>query len=167
MIDRYLSAAAIASVARYAAEFRVPVAWVYAVIMTESSGRDNAYRAEPQIGDASYGLMQLLLRTARGLGYEGPPAGLFDVETNVRLGTTLLGQLRARHGDDFDRVYSAYNSGSPTRYLTNAQVATHVSRAREWLQRVSAGGDDGRGAPASGGGGLVAPEKEVKPCPRS
>ncbi|MGH9373368.1 MAG: lytic transglycosylase domain-containing protein [Vicinamibacterales bacterium] len=123
-----------ATIAKYAAEFGVPVTWIQAVIMTESSGRSGAYRAEPRINDASYGLMQLLARTARGLGYQGPPEGLYDPDTNIRLGTLLLRQLRDRFGDDFSAVYSAYNSGSPTKWTTSAQVRQHVENARRWLQ---------------------------------
>jgi len=117
-----------------ALRYGVPVSWIQAVIMTESSGNPTAYRAEPQINDASYGLMQLLMKTARGLGYTGDQNGLFDPATNIDLGARLLADLRRRYGTDFDRIYSAYNSGSPSKYLTSTQVATHVDRARGWLQ---------------------------------
>ncbi len=66
------------------------VADVLAVIQIESSFRPNAYRAEPQIGDASYGLMQVLSTTAADRGYDGPPEGLFDPETNIRVGMAHL-----------------------------------------------------------------------------
>ena len=66
------------------------VADVLAVIQIESSFRANAYRAEPQIGDASYGLMQILSSTAADRGYDGPPEGLFDPETNLRYGMAHL-----------------------------------------------------------------------------
>ncbi len=119
-----------------AATYSVPFAWIKAVIGTESGFDPDAYRAEPQIDDASYGLMQLLYRTAQGLGYSGPPEGLFEPRTNIMLGAKLLGQLVSRYGMDFEKVYSAYNSGSPTKYLTSSQVARHVANARAWLERV-------------------------------
>jgi len=123
---------------RHASTHGVPESWIRAVIMTESSGRASAYREEPAIGDASYGLMQLLLRTARGLGFTGDSQDLFDPEINIGLGTRLLSDLRRRFGsEDFARIYSAYNSGSPDRYLTSPQVATHVGRAQEWLRQFS------------------------------
>ena len=112
-----------------AVEFDVPVAWIKAVIQTESSWNPKAYRAEPQINDASYGLMQLLYRTARGLGYDGTPEGLYDPAINIALGAKLLGDLRVRYGDDFRRVYSAYNSGRPDLWETSSQVGTNVARA--------------------------------------
>jgi len=121
-----------------ASVYSVPESWIRAVIETESSFDPKAYRAEPRIGDASYGLMQLLYKTAQGLGYTGPREGLFDPLTNIDLGTRLLSQLRAKYGDDFKAVYSAYNSGSPTLWQTSAQVGRNVERAfqnlTKWLQ---------------------------------
>lgn len=114
-------------ITKYANQYNVPEPWIRAVIATESSWNPRAYRAEPAIKDASYGLMQLLYKTAVGLGYVGAPDGLYDPETNIGLGTKLLGQLRTRWGDDVQAVYSAYNSGSGTSYLNNADVATHVA----------------------------------------
>lgn len=122
------------SIATYAAQFSVPESWIKAVIMTESSGNPRAFRAEPKINDGSYGLMQLLLRTARGLGFTGESAQLFDPDTNIRYGTQLLADLRRRFGANFQRVYSAYNSGNPDLYLTSAQVKLNVDRASGWLK---------------------------------
>lgn len=122
-----------ALIRKHAAGFGLPVAWIKAVMQQESSGRPDAYRAEPQINDASYGLMQLLYRTAKGLGYEGSPEGLYDPETNIFLGSKLLADLRSRYGDDLRRVYSAYNSGKPDLYLTNSQVASNVNRVIGYL----------------------------------
>ena len=121
-----------------AALYNVPESWVRAVIETESGWKPDAYRAEARINDASYGLMQLLYQTAVGLGYSGAATGLYDPAVNIDLGTKLLGQLRERYGDDFRRVYSAYNSGSPDKWLTSSQVAMNVSRAvanlAKWVQ---------------------------------
>ena len=61
-------------------------------------------RFQSLIGDASYGLMQLLMSTARGLGYTGDANGLYDAATNIDLGTRLLSDLRRRYGTDFDRI---------------------------------------------------------------
>jgi soluble lytic murein transglycosylase-like protein len=117
-----------------AAKWNVPEAWINAVIDVESSFQSDAYRAEPQINDASYGLMQLLYGTAQRLGYAGSPDGLYDPATNIDLGSQLLGQLRASYGDDFRRVYSAYNSGKPDLWQTSSQVAANVGRALAALE---------------------------------
>ena len=117
------------------AKWQVPVPWIQAVIETESSWSASAYREEPQINDASYGLMQLLYKTAKSLGYSGAPEGLFQPGVNIDLGTKLLSNLRKSYGDDFRRVYSAYNSGNPDAWETSSQVAANVARALVALER--------------------------------
>jgi len=119
-------------IAAAAANYNVPEIWIRGVIRTESSWNPRAFRQEAH--DASYGLMQLLTGTAAGLGYRGAPEGLYDPAVNIDLGTKLLGQIRARVGDDVQAVYSMYNSGSPTKYQTSSQVATNVSHFLKNLQ---------------------------------
>lgn len=122
-----------------ALRYAVPFDWIKAIIGTESSFNPWAIREEPKIGDASRGLMQILLRTARGLGYTGEPEGLFDPALNIDLGTRLLRQLIDRYGSgSFERIYSAYNSGRADAYLTSRQVETNVQRALDWLASVRA-----------------------------
>lgn len=103
---------------RWARFYGVPPWVVNATIATESSFDPGAF-AGP--GDGR-GLMQLTEGTARGLGYTGAlgddarrKGGLYDPETSIALGTKLLGSLRRRFPrEPWDRIYSAYNSGSPT-----------------------------------------------------
>lgn len=125
-------------IAASAARYNVPQSWIRAVIELESSGNSRAYRAEPAIKDASYGLMQLLTTTARGLGFQGSPEQLYEPATNIDLGSKLLGDLRTRYGDDFRRIYSAYNSGRPDLWQTSAEVAAHVARAMDVLEKYAA-----------------------------
>src|ERR687896_339502 len=70
---------------------------VAAVIEQESGFDVHAFRAEPQIGDASRGLMQVLYGTAKWMGYEGDPEGLFDAETSLRYGCVYLRYLMHRY----------------------------------------------------------------------
>ena len=100
-----------AAVQQASAEFGVRVPLIKGVIGRESAFVPNAMRGEPQIGDASYGLMQLLYSTARGLGYTGTPEGLFDPATNIHYGTQLLAQNLSRTGGDEASTISAYNGG--------------------------------------------------------
>lgn len=127
MFDQIISAAAL--------EWSVPEDWIRATIATESNWDPQAFRDEPKIGDASRGLMQLLLTTARGLGYEGAPEGLFDPATNISLGTQLLADLRRRYGTDPRDVYSAYNSGRPKLWESSTQVASNVERFLRNLEK--------------------------------
>lgn len=93
------------------AEFGVRVPLIKGVIGRESAFVPTAKRGEPQIGDASYGLMQLLYSTAKALGYTGTPEGLLDPATNIHYGTMLLAQNLSRTGGDEASAISAYNGG--------------------------------------------------------
>lgn len=117
---------------------------VLAVIQIESSFRPSAYRAEPQIGDASYGLMQILSRSAADRGYDGPPEGLFDPETNIRYGMAHLkwswDYLARRLGAAPSRAVwiGSYNAGvgnavkgyTPWAYVAKFEVARAMWAAR-------------------------------------
>lgn len=94
----------------------VPAVLIKGVIGAESAFVSSATRGEPQIGDASYGLMQVLYRTAKALGYTGEPGGLLDPATNIHYGTKLLAQNLARAGGDVDSAISAYNGGFRAKY---------------------------------------------------
>lgn len=92
------------------------VADVLAVVEIESGFDPTAYRSEPQLGDASRGLMQLLLSTALDRGFQGAPEALFDPETNIRLGMRQLkwswDYLAQRRGEPtVDQWIGSYNAG--------------------------------------------------------
>ncbi len=140
--------------------YDVPFTWLKAIAGAESDWRPDAYRYEAGINDASYGLMQILYRTAYALGYRGDPSGLYDPQTNINLGAKLIQENIQRFGSSFEKVYSAYNSGSPTKYLTNADVASHVDRARRYLAEVEQStvvveGDSGPSGGAGAAGGVI------------
>lgn len=69
-----------------------------AFVQVESSFRPAAYRFEPQLGEASYGLMQVLESSARDRGLSGDPRQMFDPLVGLRMGV-----LHARWGRDFLR----------------------------------------------------------------
>jgi len=109
-----------------AADWGVPVEWIKAVIQVESGGNPDAFnRSDP---GGSRGLMQISGPTARAYGVEDLDT-LFDPVLNIAVGTHLLSDLRRSYGDDFRRVYSAYNSGGPDKWTWSAQVAANVERA--------------------------------------
>jgi hypothetical protein len=104
----------------------IPVELLKAFIALESNFNPRASRAEPQLpavhnipglehgGDKSYGLMQVLYRTAWAMGYRGTPEGLFNPHTSIDLGTRYLADnIRAAkaHGFGLDSAISAYNAG--------------------------------------------------------
>jgi soluble lytic murein transglycosylase-like protein len=83
----------------------VPPSLVHRVIVRESGYNERA------VNSGNYGLMQIRLGTARALGYDGPPEGLLDPETNMAYAVRYLaGAYRAAHGDE-DRAIVLYSSG--------------------------------------------------------
>ncbi len=71
-------------IAKYAALYEVPVELVRHVVNRESTFNPRAYN------NGHWGLMQIKHATARGLGYDGPPSGLFDAETNLKYAVKYL-----------------------------------------------------------------------------
>jgi soluble lytic murein transglycosylase-like protein len=124
-----------------ASRWSVPESWIRAVIEVESSWNEDAVG-----GAGAVGLMQIM--PATGAGYGVTIAELADPDTNIDTGTHLLADLIARFGHDFQRVYSAYNSGSPDLWETSSEVAEHVQKAVLALERWS-------GIDAPGGGGMA------------
>jgi uncharacterized protein YvpB len=84
---------------------------VAAVAEQESDFDPLAFRDEPQIGDASRGLMQVLYGTAKWMGYEGQAEGLLDAETSLRYGCVYLRYLMHRYGGDVRCALAGYNAG--------------------------------------------------------
>lgn len=94
-------------------------ALLLAIASLESNFNPAAYNPERN-NDPSRGLMQVRESTARGLGYRGAVAGLFDPGTSIELGARLLSENldRVRGANPFlttreaeDRAISAYNAG--------------------------------------------------------
>ncbi len=113
-------------IAAASAKWGVPQSWIGGVIQRESSFNANAYN--PNDPGGARGLMQIIAATAHAYGVTDLST-LFDPAVNIDVGTHLLSDLRVNYGDDFQRVYSAYNSGKPDAYLTSSEVATNVAAA--------------------------------------
>lgn len=100
--------------------YGVDPALIKAHAAQESGFDPGAYRAEPRIGDASYGLMQLLYATAVALGYSGARptvtdqqnlTGLYAPGVNVPLAARLVKQNLDGSGGNLDTAIAAYNEG--------------------------------------------------------
>lgn len=110
------------------------------LIARESGWNPGAFRYEPGVNDASYGLMQVLLGTAKG-ALNNPnltPSDLFIPDTNIAAGAAYLRYQLSRYGDA-RRAVSAYNCGSecltrPTSFWPNgnAPYADDVLTYQSW-----------------------------------
>ena len=124
-----------------AAAYNLPVRLVAAMAGVESGGDACAFRFEPAFLEryvrpnktvrakgscsleterqglaTSWGLMQVMGATARGLGFNGPfLLALTDPSTGLEYGCRLLARLRDRHHATlgWPGVVAAYNAGSP------------------------------------------------------
>ncbi len=70
---------------KYAKIYQVPAALIHRVVHRESRYNPKAYNSY-----GYFGLMQIKYNTAKSMGYEGPPAGLLDAETNIKYAAKYL-----------------------------------------------------------------------------
>ena len=130
---------------------------VHAVVRAESSWRPQAHRYEPKHyarriqGNprymsmpwysqptriaASYGLMQLMYKTALGLGFPKttPPEALYDPRLNLRLGSRLLATLSRQYGGNLRDILAAYNSGRPYAKAPSRTRTSYVPRTLRYM----------------------------------
>lgn len=85
--------------------YGVPSDLVETVIEIESGFRPKAYNA------GAIGLMQIMLPTARAMGYKGTKQGLFDPELNIRYGTAYLAAAQEAANGDLCGTVMRYQSG--------------------------------------------------------
>lgn len=103
-------------VTKVAGQYGVDPALVKGIIQKESRWDVNASRYEAHLNDSSWGLMQVLLKTAKWiLGNDKLTiSDLINPETNVSAGTKYIGSLLKQYGNIRDAI-AAYNAGSPKR----------------------------------------------------
>lgn len=83
----------------------VPERLIRRVIMRES-------RYAPRLAHRGhYGLMQIKLQTAKGMGYRGGAAGLLDGETNLTYAVPYLANAYQAAGGNEDRAVALYAGG--------------------------------------------------------
>ena len=71
-------------ISKYASLYDVPENLVHSVVRRESNYNPAA------VHRGNWGLMQIRYNTAKGMGYDGSPAGLLDAETNLKYAVKYL-----------------------------------------------------------------------------
>lgn len=94
-----------ALIERYAAHHEIPLELLRRVVNRESTFNPAA-RNGPY-----WGLMQILPQTARTMGYDGPPEGLLDAETNLKYAGRYLRGAYLVAGGDHDLAVRYYARG--------------------------------------------------------
>lgn len=92
-------------IARHAAANNVPELLVRRIIKRESRGNPRA------ISKGNFGLMQIRLGTARGMGYRGTAAGLLDADTNMTYAVKYLAGAYKVAGGNESRAVGYYAAG--------------------------------------------------------
>jgi len=110
-------------IAKHAKEHGLPFALVDAVVRVESRYNPRAYNG------GAYGLMQIKHQTARGLGYGGSAAGLYDPDTNLRYAVKYLAQAYQMSGGDTCTTVMRYQSGHYAKRMNGANRA-YCSKVR-------------------------------------
>jgi len=106
---------------------------IYATIMTESHGREYVYRFEPHLGEGSYCMGQILLSTARRLGFTGRPQQLFAPEICIDMIGRYHRLMLDTHGKlTAVQLARAYNTGSPYKRSRYG----HINSFNDWLNET-------------------------------
>lgn len=82
---------------------------LYAVCFVETKLNTTAY-ASRDGKSPSYGVCQIKLNTARGLGFKGAKEALMNPSTNAYFAAKYI-QLHLKHYKNLDKAISAYNAG--------------------------------------------------------
>ncbi len=89
----------------------IPQSLVLGQIKQESNFIINAERYEPHLNDSSIGLMQILLSTAKGIGFTGTKKDLFKPEVNIFYGMKYLNKLYKQCKGNWQCTIMSYNEG--------------------------------------------------------
>jgi len=92
-------------IAYYAHAYEVPEA-----LIRRSIKRESGYNPKARNGPY-WGLMQIRLDTARGMGYRGTAQGLLDADTNLKYAVAYLANAYVVAGENPDRAIALYASG--------------------------------------------------------
>lgn len=151
-----------------AKKYNVDPAIIKGVIAQESNFIKTAYRFEPYLspktgkprsflapsadfpngGGASLGLMQVLVSTARAMGFKGPMEGLYDPATAIDYGTRFLSNLiyqYTKQGKPLDNALSAYNGGSSGDVAAFGPFSNqaYVDNVNNYISYFQTAGSDG------------------------
>ncbi len=118
-------------VERYASENGVAIELAHAVIVVESN-----YKVYSRGKAGEVGLMQIKPATAKLMGYDGTPFGLFDPETNIKYGMKYLGKAQRLGDGTTCGTILKYNAGhaakrmNPTSKDYCEKVKRHLAEGR-------------------------------------
>jgi len=109
----------------------------------ESDFRQDVVREEPQINDASIGVMQVLVKTAQWIMKDTSidRSRLMQPQYNIRVGARYIKYQLDRYNGDVKKAIAAYNAGS-ARYKSDGTTfinQPYVDFVFEWYEKYKAG----------------------------
>ena len=119
---------------QHAATASIPSQWAYGIARSES-----LFMRDVRSSAGAIGLMQLMPATGKevaasiSLPYSGIDT-LTNPQSNIRLGTTYLGQMAARYGGNRVLATAAYNAGP--RRVDNWLPSAGTQDARIWIENI-------------------------------
>lgn len=128
---------------REATKWKIPADLIRAVIWVESRGDPNAERYERKLDDTSWGLMQILLGTAKEMGFTKGAPELLKPEVNLHFGCKYLTKQLSRYGGDIPSAIAAYNAGGAYKrrgVFVNQPHVNKVMSAYKSLQKYAEAG---------------------------
>ena len=93
-------------VEKYAKIYNIDKYLIYSIIKRES-----LFKTEGVSGASAYGLMQLIMPTAKMFDKNITVEGLLNPETNIEIGTKYLSYLMKKYNEDLTIVIPSYNAG--------------------------------------------------------
>ena len=119
---------------RVSKETNVPAYLIKAFVAVESGFNKNAVRKEPHRNDASYGLIQILKKTAENYGFKGSEKDLQDPYTNLKYGAYFIKTLMNSYSNLKD-VIASYNAGFPRKAnnTTNIIKSIYGEPKPDWI----------------------------------
>ncbi len=108
-------------------EYSIPESLIKAVIKQESN-----YKSDAVSHMGAVGLMQLMPKTAEGLGVSADT--LTDPRTNIMAGSKYLSQMIDRYDGKLDLVLSAYNAG-PT-LVDRVQRVPNIDETQNYVKTI-------------------------------
>ena len=118
-----------ALVDKHAAAHKVPADLAHALVQVESSYNPKATGRNGEIG-----LLQISPKTARAIGYDGPPKGLYDPDTNLTWGMKYLARAHDLADGDTCGTLLRYNAGLQANRM-NAASSRFCAKVKSVMAR--------------------------------
>lgn len=126
-----------------ATKWNIEPALLKSVVKIESDWNPSAYRPEVKIGDASWGLAQVLLSTARSVSGNKnlTVLDLVKADVNLDIAAHYLSQQFNRYGGNIQDTLAAYNAGSVKRESDGSYInQDYVDKGMRWYYFYKAAG---------------------------